>query len=119
MEVKVIKEHYSEYPNPISFEKGDNLILGEFDNEFGGCWVFTKTICGNEGWAPVQYIDFKLGELKGIAKCSYNAFELSTCLDEYLTVIKELNEWYLVCNNRDDIGWVPIKTVKVVNENEK
>ena len=111
--VKVIKAHVCEFPNPITFEKGDKLILGEHSTEFEG-WVLTKTADGNEGWAPIQCIDFKQGENTGIGRCSYNALELDTDLNEHLSVIKELNSWYLVSKADGSIGWVPTDTVEII-----
>lgn len=112
MKVVVIEEHSSNYPNPIAFRQGDKLMLGELDTEFEG-WIRAKTIDGNEGWAPIQYIDFKYGESNGLAKYNYNAFELNTSLNEYLTILKELNSWYLASNINGEIGWIPVQTVQI------
>lgn len=111
MKVFVIKEHVSNYPNPITFEPGDMLILGEMDTEYTG-WIRVETQDGNKGWAPDQYIDFQPGDPTGLANSSYNAFELDTSLNERLTVIKELNGWYLVTNEADKVGWVPVQSVE-------
>jgi hypothetical protein len=111
MKVIVIKEHISNYPNPIAFEQGETLQLGKHDTEFKG-WIRVTTSDENEGWAPIQYIEFGSGSSQGIAQCSYNAHELNTKLSETLSVITELNGWYLVSNEQDDVGWVPVQTVK-------
>ncbi len=108
--VTVIEEHVSNYPNPIKFEQGEALQLGRQDTEFEG-WIRVTTKDGNEGWAPVQYIEFEAGAAQGIAKCSYNANELNTRMSESLTVLKEVNGWYLVSNAQGEVGWVPVDSV--------
>jgi len=112
MKVVVKEAHKSDYPNPISFIDGEPLILGHFDTEFIG-WIRTITSDGNEGWAPVDYIEMNQCKAKGIAKCNYNAFELDTEINESLEVLSELNEWFLVVNTRGEEGWVPVQTVGI------
>lgn len=111
MQVTVIKAHNSNYPNPITFEQGETLQLGKQDTEFKG-WIRVTTNDGNEGWAPIQYLEFEPGASQGIAQCNYNANELNTRLSEPLLVIKELNGWYLVSNAQGQVGWVPVQTVE-------
>ena len=111
MQALVKVSHKTVYPNPISFEKGESLALGRIDTEYSG-WVRTTTTDGNEGWAPVEYIEISQCKSKGTAICSYNAFELDTFVNEKLTVLTELNEWYFIENTEGKKGWVPMNTVK-------
>ncbi|HBX36373.1 MAG TPA: hypothetical protein DEG76_03335 [Pseudohongiella sp.] len=55
MKVKVIKSYESAYPNPISFEVGEAVRLGEMDDEYPG-WIRVTTADGNIGWAPLKYL---------------------------------------------------------------
>ncbi|QUM78807.1 hypothetical protein HWV00_21270 (plasmid) [Moritella sp. 24] len=112
MNVIVKTIHKSDYPNPISFSEGESLILGHLDTEFIG-WIRTITKDGNEGWAPVDYIEMSQCKTKGIAKSNYNAFELDTEINESLRVISELNEWFFVINASYEKGWVPMETVGI------
>lgn len=115
MYVLVEKEHKSNYPDPIEFDHGDELILGEQDEEYEG-WIRVKTNANKEGWAPLQYINFLAGDEIGVAKCKYSAQELNTIVGEKLRVIKELNGWYQTVNQNNITGWVPISTVKNIQE---
>jgi len=110
MNVTVIEPYTSQYPNPIKFEKGDILELGEMDTEYPG-WILAKAKDGKEGWAPVQYFDREENSSIGVANMDYNAFELSTTMGQILMVIRELNEWYLLETSDGQLGWVPAKTV--------
>ena len=112
MQAIVRKAHKSNYPNPIFFNKGDLLNLGHLDTEFAG-WIRTTTKDGNEGWAPVEYIEIGECRTKGVAKCNYNAFELDVEVGESLTVLAELNEWVLAVNAQGNEGWVPLKNVRI------
>ena len=110
MNVVVIEEHVSTFPNPISFAQGEKVKLGRTDTEYAG-WISVTTANGNEGWAPQQYIEATADASVGITKCSYTAFEMNTVMNEQLEVITELNEWYWVRNSNGQKGWVPIRTV--------
>lgn len=111
MKVTVTQAHVSNYPNPIRFNQGDPLTLGVLDTEYPG-WIRTRTKDGNEGWAPVQYIDRdESDQTLGTANTDYSAFELNTRQGETLTVLSELNDWYRVTNEAGTEGWVPVNTV--------
>ena len=90
MKAKAIKAHLSSYPNPISFKPGDTLSLGVRDNEYKG-WIRVTTFCGNEGWAPEQYIDSS--QIPAIALQAYSAVELNIQPGDHLSILKQLNEW--------------------------
>lgn len=101
-----IKEaHTSSYPNPISFEKGEAVALGAADTEFPG-WVWTRTNDGNEGWAPLAYLEVT-GFQEAVAKQCYCAVELSVEPGEGVEVIKELNGWAWCANEAGEYGWLP------------
>jgi hypothetical protein len=111
MKLIVIEAHKSNYPNPLRFEKGECLVIGKRDAEFEG-WILVTTSDGNQGWAPIDYLDIddRLGN--AITKFSYTATELNTCLGEILTLHYILNEWGWVENNDGACGWVPMKTTR-------
>lgn len=112
MKVVVKEAHKSNYPNPISFAKGEPLVLGSLDTKFIG-WIRAITIDGNEGWAPTDYIAMNQSKTEGVAKCNYNASELDTEINESLTVISELNEWVFAINAVGEKGWIPVKTISL------
>lgn len=90
------------------------LTLGEMDTEFPG-WIRTITEDGNEGWAPMQYIQISDSDSRrGQARYDYTAFELTTQVGDVLIVKRELNDWYWVENESGMEGWVPAKTTNRV-----
>ena len=102
MEKIIKKAHRSNYPNPISFDVGESLSIGELDTEFPN-WVRVKTVDGNEGWAPAQYIDFE----QSIATQYYSAYELNVSIGDCVNVLFELNEWFMVECSMGKRGWIP------------
>ena len=108
MRVIALTAHASAYPNPIRFEAGDRLVLGERDDEYPG-WIRVTTADGNEGWAPEQSVD-SLSRTEGLAIENYTARELNTVTGETLVCRRELNGWLWVENDRGESGWVPKKT---------
>jgi len=111
-QVKVLVKttHTSVYPNPIEFQKGDQLELGQRDTEYPG-WIRVRTSNGNEGWAPEQYIMLEC-EGSGVGEKNYNAHELNTKVGEELVVLSETNGWYWVERRSGEKGWVPVDTTK-------
>lgn len=108
MRVKAIKEHKSAYPNPITFQQGEQVQVGKRDTLFLG-WIWTTTNTGNSGWAPEQILE--INGSRAVAKEDYNARELNTALGEVLAVYRELSEWYWASNAAGEYGWVPVTTV--------
>ncbi|MFP2767898.1 SH3 domain-containing protein [Oceanisphaera sp. KMM 10153] len=113
MEVVVIEEHISEYPNPIYLKQGEKVSLGEMDDEFPD-WIFVTTESDMQGWAPIQYIDKLPCNSKGVFLHDYDASELNTVLGEQLLVLFELNSWYRVSRSTGEKGWIPVYTVKCI-----
>jgi len=111
MEVVVIEAHISEYPTPLFLKRGDIVTLGAMDDEFPN-WVFITNDAGEQAWSPIQYIDNAIGSSKGILVQDYDNLEFNTVIGEKLSVLFELNSWYRVSRSTDEIGWVPVHTVK-------
>ncbi|CAM3546996.1 SH3 domain-containing protein [Parendozoicomonas haliclonae] len=108
MKYKVIEAYTSAYPDPISFKAGEELTTGRLDDEYPG-WIRITTQCGNEGWAPVQYINATVKPALGL--CDYEATELTTQTDLVLSVMKTLNEWAWAETPQGEKGWVPLSTL--------
>ncbi len=113
MKLVAIEEHISKYPNPICFKTGEKLIAGKKDTEFEG-WIWVTTVEGNQGWAPIQYIDLEKGSDKAAAKRDYTAKELDTYVGDELFLHHKLNDWGWVEKNDGSCGWVPMKTTEIV-----
>lgn len=108
MRIVAVAAHTSAYPNPIRFEAGDRLVLGERDDEYPG-WIRVITADGNEGWAPEQLVE-RRSPTEGRGVGEYTARELNTVAGETLVCRRELNGWLWVENTRGDSGWVPKET---------
>ncbi|MDF9390536.1 hypothetical protein EXZ60_17220 [Vibrio sp. 1151_11] len=111
MEVVTTEKHVSEYPNPFYLKQGDKVALGTIDDEFPN-WIFITSSEGEQGWAPVQYIEKIEGGSEGILLKDYDNAELNTVIGEKLSVLFELNEWYRVSRSTGEIGWVPVRSVR-------
>ena len=108
MRVIAVTAHVSAYPDPICFEAGERLRLGDRDDEYPG-WVRVTTADGNTGWAPEQLIE-RRSATDGYAIADYTARELNTVVGETLVSHRELNDWLWVENDRGQCGWVPRNT---------
>jgi hypothetical protein len=111
----VIKSHTANYPNPIRFQVGDSIQVGKRDDEFPG-WIWVTTGDGNQGWAPIQYLQIDNFDKSAIAQQDYTARELNTTIGENLILKYELNGWGWVENEHEETGWVPLKTIQALDE---
>jgi len=100
----VVSSHTSDYPNPIQFSKGDELIRGACDAKYIG-WIRVTIADNNEGWAPESLIQ-PTSSHTGTALCEYTARELDTHIGDIVSCIRELNGWLWVERNDGESGWV-------------
>lgn len=107
---RVIQPHTSEYPRPITFERGALLEVGEeYVGEEGWDNWFRCTAPGQEaGWVPGQIIE-RLDGASGRALEDYTARELNVQVGDLVIGIRELNGWAW-CERQDgsEAGWVPL-----------
>ena len=110
----VTQDHTSEYPEPITFEKGAFLVVGEkyqgpedWDN-----WMFCETPGQKGGWVPVQVIEM-IDDKTARAREDYTARELNVREGDLLLGVKSLNGWAW-CENSSNLesGWVPLANLQ-------
>lgn len=114
----VVSAHESEFPNPITFKKGDPLVVGEeytgpegWDN-----WFLCRTPGQEPGWVPGQIIEH-LGDSSGRALDDYTARELNVLEGELLIGTRTLNGWVWCRKSAgSESGWVPLENLKEVVE---
>ncbi len=112
---RVIKDYKSPYPDSISFQKGEEITIG---NEFNDDpdwedWLWCEGENNNKAWTPKQFI-VKQGE-KEILNTDYDAKELSIQTGEVLTVLKIVNGFGFCENSKSETGWAPIKYLSIVS----
>ena len=109
----VIAAHASEFPQPITFEAGAPLAVGEryTGPEGWDHWYFCETPGQPGGWVPVQVIEFVEGG-GARARDAYTARELDVQPGQSITVHRVLNGWAW-CERADPpgSGWVPLASI--------
>ena len=114
----VIQDHTSEYPEPITFEKGAPLSVGEryegpegWDN-----WLFCETPGQKGGWVPAQIIEI-INDQQARALESYTARELNVRQGDVLVGTRTLNGW-VWCERTEcrESGWVPQAHLQEVHQ---
>jgi hypothetical protein len=111
---RVIQEHTSEYPEPITFTKGAPLSVGQRYEGLEGWddWFFCETPGQKGGWVPAQIIEIINGAT-GRARDDYTARELNAQLGDLLLGTRTLNGWVWCENpNSSESGWVPLANLK-------
>lgn len=113
MKYVVIKEHRTNYPDPIMLTKGQEIAVGEkYDGpEDWDNWFFCKTSNQKKGWVPGQLIEMR--GTTGVEKEDYNAKELNVDEQEFVIGSKETNGWIWCIRTLDsDEGWLPKENLK-------
>ncbi len=110
---KVIEAYKSPYPDPLAFQKGEEVKVGQ---EFKGDpawkgWIWCEGNKDNKAWVPKQYIN--IDGSKGILTKDYNAMELSVQPGELLVVSEIVNGFGMTEKTSGIKGWVPIKNMKI------
>ncbi|APZ43311.1 SH3 domain-containing protein [Acidihalobacter ferrooxydans] len=110
----VVQAHTSAYPEPITFEKGAPLVIGEkYEGpEDWDDWFFCDTPGQRGGWVPAQLIEVINGT-NARARDDYTAKELNVREGDALLGLKILNGWCW-CSNPDssESGWVPLANLR-------
>lgn len=113
---EVKKPHVSNYPNPITLTKGDQVIIGVLydKNPNWRNWIFCSTNDLISGWVPKQIV--KIDGDKGTVLENYSARELNVHLGDRLVGIRELNGWLWVKKiNSNEEGWTPKENLQSIN----
>lgn len=111
-----IKDHTSEYPEPITFEKGAPLTVGEkyegpegWDN-----WIFCDSPGQKSGWVPAQIIEI-VSDKVARAREDYTARELNVRKGDLLFGSQTLNGWaWCKRSGSSESGWVPLGNLQEV-----
>ncbi len=113
---RVVTAHRSEYPNPISFDAGTLLQLGErYDGpEDWQDWYFCRTDAHPGGWVPLSILEL-LGDGNARVLERYTARELDTRINERLVASRHLNGWlWCLREASGESGWVPAQSLVVL-----
>lgn len=129
MKYLVIKQHISEYPEPITFSAGALIDIGEkyqgsedWDNWYL-CRVVVEHSAGQKaGWVPQQVIEW-IDDNRGKAIEDYTARELNVNKGDTVLGSRELNGW-LWCTqlstklsiptSTQESGWIPIENLQLI-----
>jgi hypothetical protein len=112
----VIQDHTSEFPKPITFEKGTPLTVGEkYEGPEGWeNWIFCELPGQEGGWVPVQIIEI-IADKTARAREDYTARELNVREGGLLLGEKILNGWvWCEKSSGSESGWVPLGNLQEV-----
>jgi len=114
----VIQDHTSEYPEPITFEKGAHLTVGEkYEGpEDWKNWIFCESPGQKGGWVPAQIIEI-VNDKAARAREAYTARELNVRQGDVLLGSKTLNGWvWCKRSGSAESGWVPLSCLQHVRQ---
>ena len=110
-----IAQHRSEYPHPITFQRGDHLVIGDkYEGPEGwNNWYLCSAAGQVDGWVPGQVIERLAGGNIGVALSDYTARELDVNVGDVLVASKSMNGWMWCKRLSDDqSGWVPTELLE-------
>ncbi|MBS4535715.1 hypothetical protein GOQ29_08815 [Clostridium sp. D2Q-14] len=109
----VIKEHKSNYPDPITLEKGERVLVGKkYDGKEDWLnWRYCYRLDNSqEGWIPEQILN--ISSEYGVLKEDYTARELTIKKGKRVKGINELNGWIWCRDMKGREGWIPKLNLK-------
>lgn len=101
---RVTASYTAAHVDPIAFNPGDVIRLGERDTEWPE-FVWCTNAEGKSGWVPEAA--FERHGATGIASRTYSASELRVDTGEIVTIGEEIGGWSCCTNERGESGWVP------------
>lgn len=108
----VIAPYESSNPDPITFQAGDLIKVGQKfveDPEWTN-WVKCENAEGKTGWTPLQVL--RVDGDWATTLVDYTAHELTVCIGEQLLVERVLNGWAWAKTHENEWGWVPIRNIE-------
>lgn len=110
---RVITAYTAEFANPIAVHAGDVLLLSDRTSFWlkrpEWSWIWCTGPDGRSGWTPESYIQ-REGD-HAVARCDYDATELTVLAGEELIVEKAESGWLWCTTRQGQQGWVPAENV--------
>lgn len=113
---RVIKDYKSPYPDPVVFQRGEKVKVGQAFKEDPDWknWIWCEGKNNKNAWAPKQYIN--IDGTSGIFIEDYDAMELSVQIGERLVVFEIVNGFGMSEKANGTRGWVPEKNMAIEDE---
>jgi hypothetical protein len=108
---RVNKDYKRSNDDPISFERGESIIVERSDPNYPG-WFWCTDKRGKSGWVHESFIEQE--DYRHIATEDYNALELTVKVGDELIGEDERGGWLLAVTSDDRRGWVPVSHVEVM-----
>jgi len=108
---RVIERHQASDLEPLIITRGEILSYEIKETDWIG-WVWCINKNGKAGWVPETYLKVQKDNCEVLQ--DYNAIELTANIGEELVMKKEESGWFWVINDQGKEGWIPIKSVKII-----
>jgi len=109
MSITVTKAYASQYPDPISFDADDVVLVERDDPKFPG-WFWCRAPSGKEGWVHRSFLAACSGTTTSIR--AYSAKELTVVEGERGALLQLLDGWAYVRMDNGEEGWIPLTHVQ-------
>jgi hypothetical protein len=112
MRALVVADYRTRYHDPIRFDAGEIVHLGERDHEWPA-YVWTRLADDRAGWAPCDLLR-PLDAERAETLASYDARELDVSVGQSLRLHDELGGWWWAQREDGAQGWVPARHLQVI-----
>ena len=109
---RVVAQHRAPDRPAIRIAPGDEVTLGERDNDWPQ-FVWTTLASGLGGWIPSVLFDRDMG--LATAQREYDTQELDADVGQILTLHHELADWWWAENERGASGWIPARAIEIID----
>jgi len=109
--VRVIKEHTTDFADPLILKTGDLLMAERKKTDWPG-WIWCTDKNGKGGWIPECYL--KIEGNTGRMLRDYDATELTARPGDKLNVLDEESGWLWCLTEQGRKGWIPKENVELI-----
>ena len=112
---RVVSAYRSAYPDPLILKHSDSVTIKKEDPEFEG-WLWCTDESGKCGWIPREWLTIN-GDSATLVR-DYSATELTVSEGEILIIVLEESGWVLCEHPTAGMGWLPSKTITIIDDSD-
>jgi len=111
-QVRVIESRPRDHVVTIHLGPGDVVGVGHRNQQYPE-FIWCASEDGHQGWVAESYLEIT-GEKEAVAKCEYDAAQLTVMEGEVLDVLDQQGAFVLCRNDSGGQGWVPRRVLEDV-----
>jgi SH3-like domain-containing protein len=111
--VTITTAYTSQYPDPIFFPAGVEILVGRHDPNCPG-WFWCRAPSGKEGWVHHSFLSGSDGT--AVSTHAYSARELTVATGQRGQLIHMMDGWACIRLDNGEEGWIPQNHIALTSD---